>query len=73
VELKKNKFKNKIVLIFNMSLGLVVIGFISMYFMYIFNVKGRDLLKVFVSVHAHILVSWPDDDLSLGLKLVAIQ
>jgi len=56
-----------------MSLGLVVIGFISMYFMYIFNVKGRDLLKVFVSVHAHILVSWPDDDLSLGLKLVAIQ
>jgi len=32
----------------------------------------RKKLWFSVSVHVHILVSWPDDDPRLGLKLVAI-
>jgi len=46
------------------------------YFTYIFTYflcKSGDLqLTVFVSAHVHILVSWPDDDQSLGSKLIAV-
>jgi len=43
-------------------------------FLCIFYLKGGDLqLTVFlVSAHVHILISWPDDDQSLGSKLVAV-
>jgi hypothetical protein len=40
----KKVFKNKIVTIFIMSLGIVVIGFTSTYFTYTVHVKGGDLL-----------------------------
>jgi hypothetical protein len=50
--------------------------FTLVYFAYIFNIffmyKGEiSNLWFLVSVHVHILVLWPDDYLSLGLKLVA--
>jgi hypothetical protein len=39
----------------------------------IFNVKGGGPQPIFlVSVYVHIVVSWPDDDPSLGSKLAAI-
>jgi len=44
-------------LVFDMSLGPVLIGFTSIYFTYIFNVKWGGLL---LSVHTDILVSWPE-------------
>jgi len=64
----KKVFKNKLVNIFTMSLAIVVIGFTSAYFTYTVHVKGGDVLLKRFSV----LVSWPDDDPSLVLKLAAV-
>jgi hypothetical protein len=51
-----------------MSLGIAVIGFTSAYFTYPVHVNGGDLLLK----GENLLVSWPDDDPRIVLKLAAV-